>query len=249
MTRRIRRSRAWLGPTAPAPPAGNGVFQVRTRFTFKVALLVLVALGMFGLPGLLLLGEAVTGGTGLAQEHSTGERLWMLGLGLVLTTMGVGGGTIWVGQTLSRRPVLELHDHQVVLPAAWPRPRRSDRTLRWDEVEWLAAFTQVIRSRGMVAARHHYLAFVPAAGVAAVAPSSGFERFGAGLARAPSGEAMRYSLWVRPGLSAGLEEIVEQARRRKPGLSFVDRREHSPRRLRRLLAFLTGRAAAGSSDR
>jgi hypothetical protein len=245
VTRRTRRSRAWSGPTAPAPPAGNGVFRVRTRFTFKVALLVLVALGLFGLPGLLMLGEAVTGGTG--PEQSTGERLWLLGL--VLTTMGVGGGAIWVGQALSRRPVLELHDHQVVLPTAWPRPRRGDRTLPWDQVAWLAAFTQVIRSRGMVAARHHYLAFVPAAWAAAAAPASGLERFGAGLARAPSGEAVRYSLWVRPGLSAGLEEIVEQARRRKPGLCFVDRREHSPRRLRRLRAFLTGRAAAASSDR
>jgi hypothetical protein len=224
-----------LAEANPADPDGGRVFQVRPGLNLSLVLGLLLGavLGTVGVLGIAALAAGAA--------DAPGELLGGLVVCLVFVVLGLGGATLVAGQVASRRPVLELHRDRVVVPAAWPRSRAGDRTLGWDEVDWLGAFTQVIYSRGGKV-RHHYLAFVPAPWVAATAPASRSERRNAILAGAPSGEAMRYTVWMRPGLSASLDEIVRQARRRKPDLPLVDRRDLPPRRLRRLLGRLSGRS-------
>jgi hypothetical protein len=208
------------GKAALVRDAGPGAFLVRARVGLKVLGFTLVA-AVFGAVGIGLVADAVTD-----PSHSVGGRLLLGGFGLLVVLLFIGGAIAMLGQALSRLPVLELHERGVVLPVAWPYPRSKDKALPWEEVASLCVYTQRVRHRGGVS-RIHYLAFVPVAEVAEERPASRFESFAAGLAGAPSGEAVRYSLHLRPGLSATVEQIVEEARRRKPDLEIVDRRDLS----------------------
>jgi hypothetical protein len=156
------------------------------------------------------------------------ERLWLLVWGLLL--LGVFGyGTLaWIGQLIGRRPVLILDDAGVRLPPPWPRPRTADRVLAWEQVARVHAFTQVTSYRGGIH-RQHYLAFVPVDNLG-LRPPSRLERWAAGMAGAPSPEALRYSVHVQPGWTAMVEQVAEATRARKPALRWVDERDLPRRR-------------------
>jgi hypothetical protein len=208
-----------LGASAP------GGFKVRARITPKVVGLVL------GVAVLALAGVAMIAGAITDPSMPIGQRLFFFGFGVLATLLFAGGGIAMLAQPISRRPMLEIHERGVVLPVPWPWPRSKDKALLWEEIEFLCAFTQLVTSGGGVH-RLHYLGFFPTTEVAEREPASRFESFSARLASAPNGEALRYSLSLRTGLSATVEEIVEEARRHNPDLQFVDHRDRSWRQRR-----------------
>src|SRR4051812_33149790 len=55
-------------------------------------------------------------------------------VGMAGIVLGAGGLVVAAGRSLPRRPVLELDDEGVRLPAPWPRTRARDRYLHWADV-------------------------------------------------------------------------------------------------------------------
>jgi hypothetical protein len=146
------------------------------------------------------------------------------GAGAVLfLVVGVAGTLVFTavlvttaGQLLDRRPVLELDDEGVRLPAPWPR--RRDRVLTWPDVAAAVVWNRPVpRGRRGLA---EYLAFLPAAEGAGVVPSA--ELLALGLEDVPGVATAHWATQIHPGWDTGADEIIAEIRRR--GIPAVDAR-------------------------
>ncbi|MGI8330784.1 hypothetical protein ACRYCC_12530 [Actinomadura scrupuli] len=102
-----------------------------------------------GAPGLrkLLTGVITAGASvlfivgGAAHPTGFGGILFIL-LGAAGLALCAAGALVFAGQATGRRPVLELDDQGVRVPAVWPRSRRADRLLPWSELAAVCAWSQ-----------------------------------------------------------------------------------------------------------
>jgi hypothetical protein len=138
-----------------------------------------------------------------------GAVLYLL-VGVAGTALCTAGLVTAAGRLLGRRPVLELDEEGVRLPAPWPWPRTRDRSVRWADLAAVVLWSSPV-PRGRRGLADH-LAFLPT-------PE------GAGQAR-PSAELVALSLEDLPGVATadwavdvsggwhpGVEEILTEARR------------------------------------
>ena len=130
--------------------------------------------------------------------------------GTVLFTSGVVAMT---GQLTGHRPVLELDDQGVRLPAPWPLPRTRDRFLRWPEVAAAVVWSRPV-PRGRRGLADH-LGFLPAAESAErTLPSPSAELLALGLGDLPGVATTHWSVQASPGWDTGVDEVVAELRRR-----------------------------------
>ncbi|MGI5416608.1 hypothetical protein [Actinomadura luteofluorescens] len=195
--------------------AAGEAFAVRVRVTWR---------GMWRLAAFVILFLAsmafVAGGVmrGAGAGSVAVMVLGVAGLGLFGAGLLVSAGPM-----LSRRPVLEFDGGGVRRPARWPLPRRSGRTLPWDEV---AAITALRRGVGGTRrGEQDYLVFLSTPELAEMARTSERAPLVALTMRdvPATAAAVPWCFAVEPGWDATLPEIVKQARRRRR-VPVIDRR-------------------------
>lgn len=190
-------------------------FAVRNRITWR-GMWQLVAFVILFLASAGFITGGVIRGTGLGSV-----AIMIVGVaGLVLFGAGL---LVSAGGMLARRPVLELDGDGVRRPARWPLPRRSGRSLPWDEV---AAITALRRGVGGTRrGEQDYLVFLPEPELAELARTWERPRLVALTMRdvPATAAAVPWCFAVEPGWDATLAEIVKQARRRRR-VPVIDRR-------------------------
>lgn len=125
--------------------------------------------------------------------------------GIVLCASGLVAAA---GRSLGRRPVLELDDEGVRLPAPWPWPRARDRYLRWADVASVVLWSEPGRR-----STAEHLAFLPARESAGDPPPS-VALVALGLADLPGVTTAQWALPVSPGWDTAVEEVIAEVRRR-----------------------------------
>ncbi|NEA25031.1 hypothetical protein [Actinomadura bangladeshensis] len=195
--------------------AATELFAVRVRVTWRgagqsLAFLILFAASV----GFITSGVVRGAGVGSAMFMVLGVAgLALFGTGLLLSAGGM----------LARRPVLELDAGGVRRPARWPLPRRSGRSLPWDEVAAITALR-----RGMAGTRRgeqDYLVFLPSPELAEMARTSERPKLVALTMRdvPATAAAVPWCFAVEQGWDATLPQIVKEARRRRR-VPVIDRR-------------------------
>lgn len=135
--------------------------------------------------------------------------------GVLLTAAGLAA---MAGRILGRRPVLELDEDGIRLPAPWPWPRTRDRSLRWADLASVVVWSAPVpRGRRGLADR---VAFLPVRDDGGAPPSP--ELVALGLDELPGVPAERWALPVSPGWDPGVDEVLAEVRRR--GLPVADLR-------------------------
>lgn len=195
--------------------AAAEAFAVRVRVTWRGVWRAVAFLILFLASAAFVAGGATRG------ADAAGVAVMVLGVaGLGLFGAGL---LVSAGAMLSRRPVLELDAGGVRRPARWPLPRRSGRTLPWDDV---AAITALRRGVGGTRrGEQDYLVFLPTPELAEMARTSERAPLVALTMRdVPATEAaVPWCFAVEAGWDATLPEIVKQARRRRR-VPVIDRR-------------------------
>ncbi|WP_067975569.1 hypothetical protein [Nocardiopsis trehalosi] len=183
--------------------SGEAPFKVadRFRFTWNGVWLTVACL--------------VFTGTGVALIVRGGA--FDTGMGIIAVVVFGGGGLLAASRVLSRRPVLVLDSTGVCVVAPWPRSASDDVRLPWSDIALVRACTQVVRYRGG-AAHLTYLVFV--------ARDEESEPY-----RPPVPWHPQHAVRVHTTWDHGVEEIVAEARRHRPGLPFDDRRVPGGRRV------------------
>jgi hypothetical protein len=218
-----------------------GPLEVRLRATapgvrgFLTALITAVTSALF-----------VVGGA--AHPATFGGVLFIL-LGVAGLALCAAGALVFLGQATGRRPVLELDDQGVRVPAVWPRSRRADRVLPWPDLAAVCAWSQgpPSGSRGGSDFPHH-LAFLPAAGSPATSaaispatggegrtpPENGAELLAVKVADVACVPTLRWAVPVRPGWDTTVEEVAKAVRNHRADVPFIDRRDlPKPRKKRK----------------
>jgi hypothetical protein len=150
------------------------------------------------------------------------------GVGAVLyLILGLAGGLLCAaglvtaaGRFLGRRPVLELDEHGVRLPAPWPLPRARDRFVRWADVAAVVLWSSPV-PRGRRGLAHH-LAFLPTPESAGAAAPPSAELLALGLEDLPGVASTRWATPIHPGWDTGADQVIDEVRRR--GLPARDAR-------------------------
>ncbi|MCO6009526.1 hypothetical protein NE236_31600 [Actinoallomurus purpureus] len=119
-----------------------------------------------------------------------------------------------VGRVAGRRPVLELDEREVRLPAAWPRSRADDRRLAWPEVASVVLWSQAaLRGRRLRSVEQ--LTFLPTAERAEGSPPPpSAELLAMGLDDVPGVATLHWSIEVSPGWDTDLATIFAEIHRR-----------------------------------
>ena len=142
-------------------------------------------------------------------------------VGVAGTVLFAGGLATLAGQLLSGRPVLELDEKGVRLPAAWPWPRTRDRFLPWPDVA-----AAVVWSRPTGHGKRTppgSLAFLPTSEHAEeteAAPSA--ELLALRPPDLPGTATEHWSLPVLPGWDSALDDVLAAVRER--GVPAADTR-------------------------
>ncbi|MEV0665127.1 hypothetical protein ACIBI3_40155 [Actinomadura luteofluorescens] len=195
--------------------AAGEAFAVRVRVTWRGVWRVAAFVILF-LASLAFVAGGVMRGAGAGSVVVM--VLGVAGLGLFGAGLLVSAGSM-----LSRRPVLEFDGGGVRRPGRWPLPRRSGRTLPWDDV---AAITALRRGVGGTRrGEQDYLVFLPTPELAEMARTSERAPLVALTMRdvPATAAAVPWCFAVDPGWDATLPEIVKQARRRRR-VPVIDRR-------------------------
>ncbi|MEV4007174.1 hypothetical protein [Actinomadura sp. NPDC049753] len=195
--------------------ATGEAFAVRERITWRGTWRLAAFVILFLASAAFVAGGAMRGA---AAGSVVVMALGVAGLGLFGAGLLVSAGAM-----LSRRPVLELDAGGVRRPARWPLPRRSGRTLPWDDV---AAITALRRGVGGTRrGEQDYLVFLPTPELAEMARTSERAPLVALTMRdvPATAAAVPWCFAVEPGWDATLPEIVKQARRRRR-VPVIDRR-------------------------
>jgi hypothetical protein len=205
-----------------------GPLEVRLRATapgvrgFLTALITAVTSALF-----------VVGGA--AHPATFGGVLFIL-LGVAGLALCAAGALVFLGQATGRRPVLELDDQGVRVPAVWPRSRRADRVLPWPDLVAVCAWSQGPPSGGRGGSDFpHHLAFLPGAGgEERTPPENGAELLGVKVADVACVPTLRWAVPVRPGWDTTVEEIAKAVQNHRADVPFIDRRDPpKPRKMRR----------------
>lgn len=196
--------------------AGAGVFAVRERVTWRGAGQI-VALAILFAASVAFVSGGVMGGAGVGSA-----AFMVLGVaGLVLFGTGL---VMAAGGLIARRPVLEFSPDGVRRPRPWPLPRRTARTLPWDEVTAIAALRRGVP--GNRRGEQDYVVFLPTAELAETARTAERPALVALTMRdvPATAAAVPWCFAVAPGWDATLPQIVKQARRRR-AVPVIDRRK------------------------
>jgi hypothetical protein len=149
---------------------------------------------------------------GLGRGDAAGAVLYVT-VGAAGILLCAGGLVTAVVRLLAHRPVLELDDQGVRLPAPWPWPRARDRFLRWADVAAVVLWSSPA-PRGRQALADH-LAFLPTPESAGHASPSA--ELHALIQAEPDGvpgvATAHWALPVSPGWDAGVDEIIAEVRR------------------------------------
>ncbi|MGI5226082.1 hypothetical protein [Actinoallomurus sp. CA-142502] len=167
----------------------------------------------------LLVFSAVFAAAAVPSLPGFGAVLYLLvGVAGVLL-FGAGLATA-AGRFLARRPVLELDERGVRLPAPWPWPRTRDRVLDWTDLAAAIVWsTPSPRGRRTVTG----LAFLPTAAAAErTLPPPSAEILALGMDDVPGVASARWATRIQPGWDTDAERILTEVRRR--GLPAVDAR-------------------------
>jgi hypothetical protein len=195
---------------APGAASQAGPVRVRLRATPRTVAQLAGRLLLTGVSALFIVG-------GAADPASFGGVLFLL-LGAAGVALFGSGALVMTGHLAAMRPVLVIDDQGVRRPAGWPRPRRADGLLRWEELVAMGAWSQ-----GIPTGRGHrqYLAFLPrgAAGHAA----GGAEILAIKMAGVPGVAEPRWSIPISAGWDRGVEDIVAAVHRHR-AVPFADRR-------------------------
>lgn len=195
--------------------AAGEAFAVRVRITWRGMWRVAAFVILFLASAAFVAGGAMRGAAvgGVAVMVLGVAGLGLFGAGLLVSA----------GAMLSRRPVLELDGGGVRRPARWPLPRRSERTLPWDDVAAIAALRRGVG--GTRRGEQDYLVFLPTPELAEMARTSERAPLVALTMRdvPATAAAVPWCFAVEPGWDATLPEIVKQARRRRR-VPVIDRR-------------------------
>lgn len=147
---------------------------------------------------------------------------------LLFLAVGVAGILVFAGilvsltgQLAGGRPVLELDDRGVRLPAPWPWSRARDRFLPWPEVAAAVVWDRPVQ-RGRRGVTDH-LAFLPTPGHAErTGPPPSPELVALRLDGLPGVTTTRWSIPVLPGWDIEVDEVIDAIRGR--GLPTADAR-------------------------
>jgi hypothetical protein len=123
------------------------------------------------------------------------------------------------GRLLAHRPVLELDEQGVRLPATWPWSRSHDRVVPWTHLASAVIWSSPV-PRGRRGLADH-LAFLPSGDDAGPTPPSA-ELVALGLDDLPGVATAHWALPVSPGWDPGVDEVLAELRRRE--LPTADRR-------------------------
>jgi hypothetical protein len=130
--------------------------------------------------------------------------------GVLLCTAGLAATA---GRLLTRRPVLELDERGVRLPAPWPWPRARDRSLVWTDLAAVVLWSSPV-PRGRRALADH-LAFLPTSdGAERTQPPPSAELLALATDDLPGVPTTRWAIPISPGWDPGLEDILAEVRRR-----------------------------------
>ena len=155
----------------------------------------------------LLAFSAIFTVTALPALPGVGAVLYLL-VGAAGVLLCAGALVAMAGRLLARRPVLEIDDRGVRLPAPWPWPRARDRTLGWADLAAVVVWSRPVpRGRRGVVDR---LAFLPVRDGAPPSP----ELLALGLDDLPGVATGRWALTVSPGWSPGVDDVLAEVRRR-----------------------------------
>ncbi|MFL6055817.1 MAG: hypothetical protein ACJ72W_23380 [Actinoallomurus sp.] len=141
-----------------------------------------------------------------------------------LPGIGVFGARLvaTAGRAVSGRPVLEVDERGVCLPAAWPRSRARDRRLPWPEVAAVVLWSEVL-PRGRARSVQH-VTFLPTEERAAAAGAApGIELLTLRLDDVPGTATLHWSAALPPRATVPLETVLDEVRR-LGGVQVVDAR-------------------------
>lgn len=149
-----------------------------------------------------------------------GAVLYLL-VGVAGVLLCVAGLAATAGRLLARRPILELDEHGVRLPAPWPWPRARDRFLSWADLGAVVLWSSPVPRgrRGLV----EHLAFLPASERGRPSPELlALSAIPAtGLPGVPTTD---WSIPISPGWDPGVDEVLAEVRRRElPATDLRDR--------------------------
>jgi hypothetical protein len=138
-------------------------------------------------------------------------------VGVAGTALCVAGLLTTAGRLLAHRPVLELDEHGVRLPAPWPWPRSRDRFVPWTDTAAVVLWSGATpRGRRATADR---LAFLPTRETAEQAPSPPSAELLAlrldelELDGLPAVATARWATTISPGWRPGVDEVLAEIRR------------------------------------
>jgi hypothetical protein len=157
--------------------------------------------------------------TAVPALPGVGAVLYLI-LGLAGTLLCTAGLVAAAGRLLGRRPVLELDEHGVRLPAPWPLPRARDRFVRWADVAAVVLWSSPV-PRGRRAFAEH-LAFLPTPESAGPSSPPSAELLALRLDDLPGVASTHWATPIHPGWDTDAEQIIAEIRRR--GLPAMDAR-------------------------
>ncbi|MEV5709454.1 hypothetical protein [Actinoallomurus sp. NPDC052274] len=171
-------------------------------------------------------GTLVLAGVAVAFAVSGALSMPAVG-GLVALVVGVLGLALFgarlvvtAGRAVSGRPVLEIDEHGVCLPAAWPWSRARDRRLSWPDVASVVVWNETL-PRGRVRSVRH-VAFLPTEERAAEAGAvPGVELLALRLEDVPGTATPHWSTAFPPRATMPPEAVLEEVRR-LGGVRIVD---------------------------
>jgi hypothetical protein len=158
----------------------------------------------------LLVFSAVFAATAVPALPGVGAVLYLL-VGVAGIAACVAGLVAMAGRLIARRPVLEIDEHGVHLPAPWPWPRTRDRSLGWADLAAVVVWSRPVpRGRRGVA---DLLAFLPVREELGTPPSA--ELVALGLGDLPGVATTRWAVAVSPGWDPGVDDVLAEIRRRE----------------------------------
>ncbi|GAB3985879.1 hypothetical protein GCM10029978_099890 [Actinoallomurus acanthiterrae] len=162
---------------------------------------------------LVLVAVSVAFAVSGARDVTAVGGMVALAVGVAGIALFGGGLVVAAGRAVSGRPVLEVDEAGVRLPAAWPWSRSRDRRLPWPEVAAVVVWSREIpRGRQRVV---EHVAFLPTEERAeGSSPPPSAELLAMGLDDVPGVATLHWSVEVSPGWDTDLATVLTEIHRR-----------------------------------